>query len=83
MRGNMEDNKSEDIRSALAGAIWELAEDEAEANKGYECFLAKWKHKLTLKQIKIIEEHIADEYNHILALQEMTQDISRIKPSKV
>ena len=77
-----DDDKIKDIRSALAGAIWDLAEDEAEANKGYECFLGKWKPQLTAKQIAVIKEHIADEFNHIIQLQEMVKEISGIKPAE-
>lgn len=82
MEHEFKDMSAEQITNMIAHGLWELIQDEAEANAGYEKFLAKCGAKLTSKQKGVIVEHIRDEYAHAIELQELFQDITGIKPAK-
>jgi hypothetical protein len=77
----MDDMKPKDPRSALAAHLFELMEDEAEADNGYFKFLAMHKPYLSSKQVATIQEIIGDEMNHIELLMSMATEITKVKPA--
>ncbi len=81
-RPDFKNMPAEQISACVAKQLWELIEDEAEANEGYEKFLECCGHKLSSKQKAVIAEHIADEARHVLDLMEMATAITGIKPAE-
>jgi NTP pyrophosphatase (non-canonical NTP hydrolase) len=76
-------DKPKDMRSYIAHELYELAEDEAEANKGYFKFLSKFKPNLTSKQVEQIESIIADEMIHYNMLIAMVTEFTKVKPTEM
>lgn len=63
----------------VASSIWELIEDEGEANKGYANFLCKYGDKLGPHTIKEIKEIMSEEIKHIATLQKIAEELTGVK----
>lgn len=70
---------SVDLTYYIAQDIWELIEDEGEANKGYSQFLARWEKNLLEEDLLIVRNIIAEEYKHTCDLLKMAERLTGIK----
>ena len=68
------------IEMSTASKIWELLEDEGEANKGYTEFLACFGNNLSQDHKVLIEEIISEEAKHVVILMNIAQDLTGIRP---
>lgn len=64
---------------SIANMIWELIEDEGEANKGYAAFLSMYGNNLLDEDREIIKNIMSEEYKHTCDLLKMAERLTGIK----